>query len=147
MDEYYIKLNISYDAKGIPKSFLMEINIDKIENFNDFAYKIFKNAEIKTSLRKNHLEIFYEDDWIKLIDLKSLYFFISHHIHLGNQIKIRIAERSTKNHELFDLDGLKYRNEVLDDSNRPTDEIYDRISKFISLIKLRNFPKYKVVLV
>lgn len=128
MDVYYIKLNVSFDANGSTKSFVVEINLDEIDNFNDFAYKILKKAEMKTSLRKNHLEIFYEDDWIKLIDLKSFYFFVSHNIHLGKDIQIRIDERSTNNHELFDLNGAKYRNEVLDDSNRPNDKIYERRS-------------------
>ena len=142
MDVYYIKLNISHETNVNSKSFLIEINLDEIDNFNDFANKILKKADNKASLRKNHLEIFYEDDWIKLIDLKSLYFFVSHNIHIGKEIKIQIAERSTKNHELFDFDGVKYKNEVLDDSNRPTDKIYDRRCNYFILFLnfyLRNY--------
>jgi len=127
MDEVFIKLNVSYHENRETKNFEIHINLDEIENFNDFSNKIIKKAAIKGSIRKYNLEFFYENDWIKLVDLKSFYFFVSNNIHLQKEIELRIIERNGNNQIVFDLDGTRYKNEVLDDSNRPTDKIYDRI--------------------
>ncbi len=133
MEEYHLKLNISYNIDGKSKEIVVEISLDEIDNFNEFMNKILKKIDLKLSMRKFHLEIFYEDDWIKLIDLKSFYFFVSNNIHLEKDIKIRIAQTKNNDYELFDLDGTKYKNDFPDDSNRPTDKIYDRYSNTFKL--------------
>ena len=138
-----MKLNISYENENENFHNLTNLYLDKIESFNDFTKYITKDIAHKYNPRKNHLEIFYEDDWIKLIDLKSFYFFSSHNIHLKKEISIRIIENEISKNDDFDIDGGKFIHGKIEDSIRPTENIYDRNSNiFVFNILILDVEKF-----
>lgn len=129
MYEYFLKLKIISEIQSQNISKFVECNLDDFESFQEFINLILKEVDLKISPRKCLFEIFYEEEWIKLVDLRSFYFFVSHNVHLQKEIEIKITEHEKKDYDLFDIDGIKYKTGTIDDSILPKDEKYDRSSK------------------
>jgi hypothetical protein len=104
--EYRIKLNVIFGEEKEEEK-IVEINLEKIEKFQDLVSKLVKETKVNRKISKCILEILYYDNYIRLIDLKEFYFFISNNMQLEIPTKIKLTENK-KYDTVFDNDGNIY---------------------------------------
>ena len=118
----------------------IEINLKEFDSFSDFLNLISQKIDLKINTNKYNVKINYEGSWVNLIDIKSLYFFISANFIQDERTKLLITKRESSlgndNQIDFNLKGEKFENDRACDSNRPNLKIYDSINNINSKILL-----------
>jgi hypothetical protein len=96
MEEMFLKfkLHISYNYEEETTINEVTIDLNDINSFQDFVSLISKEIEFRINLSNQGIQIRYEELWVKVIDLKSLYFFLGCDLKLGLLTKIRIHSGS-----------------------------------------------------
>jgi hypothetical protein len=130
MERLFLKFELQFSYQCENNFQIQEIIIDLAEtnSFIDFLSIVSKNLQYRISMKRHCLQVFYENLWVHLIDLPSLYFFLGNNLKLGISNKIRILNKSYTNEVGFTIEGEKLENQMSCSSNRPNMKIYDHRS-------------------
>lgn len=101
--------------KSKQKVFEVNINFNNVKSFggSDGLLSFLSNQlKIKVTAKTHKLEIYHNDSWLNILDIQTLYFFLSSNLLLEQETKFKLTPKETEavNQQFEDEEMIKLNN-------------------------------------